>query len=169
MLNVSTARFAKAMSLFAFGALALPGGAQATSLQAMPVLIEMPTGTATSTVTVRNVGKASFDVQTRIYRWGQKNGEDVLEETDDVVTSPPITTLKPGSTYAVRIVRLDGKPVNNEQAYRVLVDQLPDEDKTRGGTVALVMRHSIPVFVTPDSVGAPRLHWTVGVREGRMV
>ena len=169
MLNVSTARFAKAMSLFAFGALALPGGAQATSLQAMPVLIEMPTGTATSTVTVRNVGKASFDVQTRIYRWGQKNGEDVLEETDDVVTSPPIHTLQPGNTYAVRIVRTDGKPVPQEQAFRVLVDQLPDENKMRDGTVSLVMRHSIPVFVSPESGSAPKLTWSVGTANGRLV
>jgi fimbrial chaperone protein len=151
-------------------ATALPvATASATSLQAMPVLIEMPNGVGTSSVTVRNVGRAVFDVQTRIYRWKQVGGEDVLEETDDVATSPPIATLKPGSTYAVRIVRLDGKPVEREESFRVLVDQLPDEDKLRDGVVALVMRHSIPVFVAPESSGQPRLSWSVGTKNGRLV
>lgn len=152
--------------------LALPflaGPALATSLQAMPVLLEMPAGAGASSVTVRNVGKKTFDVQTRIFRWTQNGAEDVLEETSDVVTSPPITSLDPGKSYAVRVVKLDGKPVPKEHAYRLLVDQLPDEDQMRSGTVALVMRHSIPVFSTPERASGPNIRWSVSSANGRLV
>ena len=123
----------------------------------------------TTTVTVRNIGKKTFDVQTRVFRWTQNGAEDVLEETTDVVTSPPITSLDPGKSYSVRVVKLDGTPVPSEHAYRLLVDQLPDEDQMRSGTVALVMRHSIPVFSTPDGAGGAKLRWSVSAQNGRLV
>jgi fimbrial chaperone protein len=159
----------RALCLSVLIAAAGSGSAQATSLQAAPVLIEMPNGSPTSSVSVRNIGRTAFDVQTRIFRWKQQDGKDVLEETDDVVTSPPITTLKPGANYAVRIVKVNGAPVEKEEAFRLLVDQLPDEDKMRGGTVALVMRHSIPVFLLPEQSGGPKLRWSISNRGGRLV
>lgn len=143
--------------------------ANATALQAAPVLIEMQSAVPTSNVSVRNIGKTSFDVQTRIYRWTQVGGKDILEETDDVVTSPPVVTLNPSANYSVRIVRTNGQPVEKEEAYRLLVDQLPDEDKIRGGTVALVMRHSIPVFALPESSSSPKLRWFVKSQNGQLV
>ena len=157
-----------ALAAFLGGLWAALGVSNATSLQAAPVLIEFtPAGGATS-VSLRNIGRSRFDVQTRIFRWTQKNGQDVLEETEEVVTSPPVATLDSGATYAVRLVRLDNKPVGREEAYRLLVDQLPDEEKMRGGTVSLVMRHSIPVFILPDAARAPKLDWRVS-RSGSML
>lgn len=154
--------------LFALaGAVALP--AHANSLQASPVLIELSGQAPSSAVNVRNTGKTPFEVQTRVFRWVQQGGEERFEETDTVVTSPPITTLDPGATYSVRVIRVDKSQPAREEAYRVLVDQLPDESRMRSGTVALVMRHSIPVFVTPENAGAPQVRWSLGTEGGRLV
>lgn len=143
--------------------------AVAASLQASPVLIEMPAGSPSATVNIRNTGNAGIDVQTRIFRWTQKGGKESLVETDDVVTSPPITSLKPGTNYSIRVVKVNNRPVTNEESFRVLVDQLPDAGAQRNGTVALVMRHSIPVFLLPANAGQPSIDWTVSARNNRLV
>lgn len=143
--------------------------AVAASLQASPVLIEMSAGAPSAVVNVRNTGNAGMSVQTRVFRWTQNGGKESLVETDDVVTSPPITTLKPGTNYSIRVVKVNNRPVAKEESYRVLVDQLPDPGAQRNGTVALVMRHSIPVFMLPANAGQASIDWTVSSRNNRLV
>jgi fimbrial chaperone protein len=92
----------------------------------------------------------------RVFRWTQVDGADRLEPTTDVVASPPGTTLAPKAEYTVRIVRTSTRPVKGEESYRLLVDEIPDPRARREGEIALVMRHSIPVFFS-DGAGAPPL------------
>ena len=143
--------------------------AQAASLQAAPVLIEMKADAPSSTINIRNTGAAPFSAQTRVFRWKQAGGKETMEETNDVVTSPPITTLQPGASYSIRVVRTSKQPLAREEAFRVLVDQLPDATAQRSGTVALVMRHSIPVFLMPPTANGPKIGWSVASRNGRLV
>ncbi|HRE19429.1 MAG TPA: molecular chaperone [Rhabdaerophilum sp.] len=156
------------LALAALAGFATPT-AHANSLQASPVLIELNGRSPSSAVNVRNTGRTPFEVQTRVFRWIQEGGNERFEETEAVVTSPPITTLDPGATYSVRVLRVDKNQPAKEEAYRVLVDQLPDESRLRSGTVALVMRHSIPVFVTPENAGGPQVRWSLGTEGGRLV
>lgn len=150
-------------------ALSAVPAAHAASLQAAPVLVEMKESAPSSTITVRNTGTAPFDVQTRVFRWKQEGGKETMTETNEVVTSPPITTLQPGATYSVRVVRTSKQPLAREEAFRIFVDQLPDTTAQRSGTVALVMRHSIPVFMLPNAGGAAKINWSVSTRNGRLV
>jgi len=145
---------------------AMPAGAAA--LQASPVLIELTDKSPSAVVTIRNTGTEAIDVQTRVMRWTQADGEESLDEAEDVVASPPMTTLKPGTNYAVRIVRTAKGAVSGEEAYRVFVDQLPDPDKQKTGTVALVMRHSIPVFLGNGQAGQAKVTWQLGSANGKM-
>ncbi|MCZ8185576.1 MAG: molecular chaperone [Beijerinckiaceae bacterium] len=150
------------------GALA-PQGAVAAALQASPVLIELRADSPSATIQIRNTGQAPIAVQTRVYRWSQENGEESLDETDDLTASPPMTTLQPGTTYSVRLVRVNRQPVAQEQAYRVLVDELPDPNRQQSGTIAMVVRHSIPVFLLGPEGKPAQLSWSVGTRNGRLV
>jgi fimbrial chaperone protein len=161
--------FVLGLSLAHAGALVYASGAHATALQASPVLIEMTDKSPSATITIRNTGDKPIDVQTRVMRWTQEAGKESLDEAEDVVASPPMTTLRPGANYAVRVVRTAKSGLSGEEAYRVLVDQLPDANGTRGTVVALVMRHSIPVFLSDGQGGAPKVSWQVGARNGRMV
>jgi fimbrial chaperone protein len=141
----------------------------AASLQASPVLVELRETSPSATVQIRNTGQAPINVQTRVFRWTQKNGSESLDETDDLAASPPLTTLQPGTSYSVRLVRTNRAPIKDEQAFRVLVDELPDPARQQSGTIAMVVRHSIPVFMMRNETRGGEIAWQVGTRNGRLV
>lgn len=128
--------------------------ASATTLRVAPVTVQIPAPAATSSVRIWNDGDTPINVQVRIFEWTQVDGETLLTATNDIAASPPITTLQPGGENIVRIVGLN-LPTEGEAAYRLIVDQLPDPMAPEGMGVALVVRHSIPVFfqapATPPS------------------
>lgn len=146
-----------------------PQAALAAALQASPVLVELRPDSPSATIQIRNTGQTSINVQTRVYRWTQENGEENMDEAEDITASPPLTTLQPGATYSVRLVRTNRQPVEQEQAYRVLVDELPDPSRQRSGSIAMVVRHSIPVFLLPAESKGGQVSWQVGSRDGRLV
>jgi fimbrial chaperone protein len=131
---------------------------QAASLQVAPVLVEIPTPGATSTLKLRNEGATPLDAQIRIFRWTQVDGADSLTPTEDVAASPPLASLRPSTDYTVRIVRTNKEPVVREESYRLLIDELPSA-ATGAATVNIALRYSIPVFFTVPGVTAPKLSW----------
>lgn len=140
--------------------------AGAGSLQVSPTTIDVPAPGATARVTLRNSGQAPLSVQVRVFRWSQVGGEEKLDPTSDVVASPPIMKLAPGTDYAVRIVRATRNPVGSEESYRLLVDELPDPvNRPKSNGITFLMRHSLPVFFGQPNRGEPRLAWSIR-REG---
>jgi fimbrial chaperone protein len=146
-----------------------PSAADAASLQVAPVLLEMRAPGATSTVRLRNGSDLPLSAQARVFRWKQVDGRDVLEPTDEVVASPPSVTLSPRVDYSIRVVRTSRTPVEQEESYRLLLDELPDPAQQKGGAVSLVLRHSIPVFFMPAATSASKLSWSVKVTGGKVV
>lgn len=134
---------------------------QAASLRVAPVLLDLKAPTAASSLRIWNDAKTPINVQVRIFRWTQQNGQDVYTAVNDVVASPPMTQLKGGAENLIRIVRLSKTPVRAEESYRIIVDELPPAGKTQSGTVNLVVRHSIPVFFSPASTGDAEPVWKV--------
>jgi fimbrial chaperone protein len=135
--------------------------ADAASLRVSPVLLDLSAPTAATSLRVWNDAKSPINVQVRIFRWSQKNGEDVYTPATDVVVSPPMTQLKGGGENMVRIVRTSKTPVRAEESYRVIVDELPDAGARRAGTVNLVIRHSIPVFFSQSDLDTAKPAWSV--------
>lgn len=135
--------------------------ADAASVRVSPTTIEVPTPGAASTLRLHNQSGKSTSVQVRVYRWTQNAGIDHLTETQTVVASPPIATLSPGKSQIVRIVRVSKAPVEGEESYRILVDEIPDRKEARGNAVTLAVRHSIPVFFGPGSPASNSLEWNI--------
>lgn len=125
-------------------ALSLSLPAQAGSIRVSPTKVEMAGNTA-SMLRVRNEEKTPVTVQVRVFRSIPAGDGFRLEETRDVVASPPMTTLRPGAENIVRIVHVGGSTAGGQQSYRLLVDEVPDRRRMKPGTVAVVVRHSIPV------------------------
>lgn len=149
-------------STIAFAFLLMPAPLVAGSLQVSPTTIDVPAPGATAKVNLRNSGSAPFSVQVRVFRWSQAGGEEKLEPTTDVVASPPIMKLAPGTDYAIRIVRATRTPIAPEESYRLLVDELPDAaSKAKGNGVTFLMRHSLPVFFGQTGRADPRLAWSI--------
>jgi fimbrial chaperone protein len=134
--------------------------ASAASLQVAPVLVEVPAPGAASTVSVRNTGAQSIMTQLRIFRWSQDGGEERLEPTNDVVASPPFVELKPQQNYTIRIIRAAKRETLPEESFRLVIDELP-QPRLSNGTIAIVLRHVLPVFfVAPDASPAQAV-WKV--------
>ncbi|MEJ1937975.1 fimbria/pilus periplasmic chaperone, partial [Nostoc sp. NIES-2111] len=117
-------------------------------------------------LTLRSAGQAPLPVQVRVFRWTQEAGRENLAPATDMVASPPQARLEPGATYTVRLVSR-GAAAGQERAYRLLVDELPQGDRARAGTVTMLMRYSIPVFAAGDG-RMPQLAWSARLSGGEL-
>lgn len=133
----------------------------AASLQVAPVSIEVEAPAAAATLSLRNKSSAPLNAQIRVFRWVQDAGEEKLIPTDDVVASPPITTLAPGTDYTVRLVRLAKDAVHTSESYRLLVDELPASRTQHNRTITLVIRYSIPVFFYSNTMTEGKVAWSI--------
>jgi len=144
---------AAAAAFFLIGA-----SAQAQSMTVLPVSIQMEPGQQATSLTIINQGGAESAVQVRAFAWSQVDGKEQLTASDDVLASPPIATIAPGSAQVVRIV-LRKPAVGTEASYRILLDQIPPA--AAPGTVRIALRLSIPVFAPPTVRVAPHLSFHV--------
>lgn len=154
-------------SLCALALLAWTAGASAT-LQVAPTLVTIPAERNAQGLTLRNDGTEPMHVQVRVFAWRQAGGEDVLEPTEALAVSPPLTEIPPHGEQLVRIVRLGPPPAAAEASYRVVVDELPVHDaprRPRGG-LRFVLRYSVPVFLSPLGAAAPVLHARIVADDG---
>lgn len=146
-------------------AIALPSAA--SSFQATPVNVEIRAPGATSNVTLKNDGDAPLNMQVRVFKWSQVDGQDKLEPATDVVASPPMATVGAKSEQIVRLVRINKLPVAAEESYRVLVDEIPDPAQRKNGQIGIALRYSIPVFIMPGQSTESKLDWSVQQRDGK--
>jgi fimbrial chaperone protein len=85
----------------------------------------------------------------------------VLADTDAIVASPPMIEIAAGRRQLIRLVRTGREPVATEQAYRILIDEIPNPEDPSGAGVAVRLRYSVPLFVSPASRRQPILRWDV--------
>ncbi|MGH6819739.1 MAG: fimbrial biogenesis chaperone [Methylocella sp.] len=143
--------------------------AMASSLQVTPVRIQVELPAAASTITVSNPGDTPLSAQLRVFKWTRINGKDTLEATKNVVASPPLARLAPGQPYVVRIIRVSKTPIDGEETYRLLVDEIPNpRASVPSFGPRFAIRQSIPVFFT-DPAAAPKLSWVAIVNNGRLL
>lgn len=142
----------------------------AASLRVAPVVLNLKPPSAASSIRIWNDDSRPINVQIRIFKWSQRNGHETYEATDDVVASPPITDLQPGAENLIRVVRTSKRPIQEEESYRMIVDELPDPSRAQNSTVVLVVRHSIPVFISPAEAARANPTWSVKrIRDGYQV
>ena len=146
---------------------AAPACADATSLQIMPVNIEVPAPGAASKVTITNNGSKTANIQVRVFKWIQKDGKDELIETRDVVASPPALKLGSGKKSIIRVVRVNKSPAANEETYRLVIDDIAAPRKSGDAAIGFSVRHSLPVFFTAADAEA-ELNWKVAVKGDKL-
>ena len=115
------------------------------SLRVAPVTIKLAHGKSMSTVHIWNDGRKPMQVQARIFREEKQGGQKRLVATRDVVVSPPMASLAPGTENTIRIVRVNKSPVTSSEHYRLVVDEVPNPKDIKAGQVRIMVRHAIPV------------------------
>lgn len=148
---------------------AVPAHADPTSLQIMPVNIEVPAPGAASKVTISNNGPKTANIQVRVFKWVQKDGKDELIETRDVIASPPAVKLGSGKKSVIRVVRVNKQPAASEETYRLVIDDIAAPRKTGDAAIGFSVRHSLPVFFTTTADDQAELNWKALIKGDKLV
>ena len=142
---------------------------EAQSLKVSPITIDLPSGAASTVLTLQTDKKEGVAVQLRVLRWLQTDGGDQLEKTEDVAVSPPILTVRGGVPSTVRLVRVAKATVSGEETYRLLIDEIPDRKNLQSGNVTFTIRQSLPVFFAGNDTHPGQLTWKAVERKGKLV
>lgn len=137
--------------------------ASAAKLRISPIGVHLTTAERAGAITIVNTDDRPVNLQLRIYRWSEsEDGRAQLDKTNDMIVSPPAITVPAGASYTIRVARTADTPVNGELSYRLLIDELPqpDDPRTVGQGIKMVLRNSLPVFVT-DTKAMAELEWAV--------
>jgi fimbrial chaperone protein len=99
---------------------------------------------------IKNVGDSDFPVQVKAYKWTQdEKGDDLYEETEDIITFPKILSVKKGEEKVIRI-GTNTTVGAVEKTYRIYVEEIPSpEQSTEGANVRLYMKVGVPLFMKP--------------------
>ncbi|MEQ5842837.1 molecular chaperone [Paraburkholderia acidicola] len=156
----------------------------ATSVMIWPIDPVIESDQRAAALWLENRDNKPVTLQVRVLGWREADGKEIYDEDQDrVAGSPPMATVPPGKRQLIRLTRLADVAPGTEEAYRVLIDEIPqpDEDTATPSTVASLgvkfqMHYSIPLFVYGDGLwlkedsrkrrdaataGRPLLHWHV--------
>jgi fimbrial chaperone protein len=154
--------------LLAAGLAAIHALACASGLQVAPVGLEFLPSSPAQGLWLTNTGDDALHAQVRVFHWTQVDGKNVLTPTRAMVASPPMLGLAPGAQQLVRVIRLGSANARGgEDAYRLLVDELPPAGPSNETGIRYVLRYSIPVFVEPagdqpdEAAIAGALQWSL--------
>jgi fimbrial chaperone protein len=150
------------------GLMVVSGSVGASGLQVAPIGLEFTPTSAAQGLWLTNTGDRELRAQVRVFHWTQADGKDELTSTQGLVASPPMLSLAPGGRQLVRVIRTGGPAAagNGEDAFRILVDELPQQGQQQTSGLQYILRYSVPVFVDrvsavePDAVSAA-LHWSL--------
>lgn len=125
--------------------------AGAATFGVTPMRVDLGPAAPIGVVNINNGGERAITIQVRAYRWQQPDGTDTYEETRGLILSPPIFTLAPGETQLVRVAERAPRTGTTEQAYRLVVAEVPEADRAAESGVALrmVTRFNLPLYVAP--------------------
>jgi fimbrial chaperone protein len=135
----------------------LPHSAMAASVMIWPIDPTIAAGRNGTALWLENRGETPAVMQVRVTRWSQENGEEVQAQQDSIIASPPMVQIAPGVRQLIRLVMPAKQPRQGEQAYRILVDEIPaaitaGPEDAAAPTLRFQMRYSIPLFVYGQKV-----------------
>lgn len=140
-----------AVLLAAAAACTLPAGAAQFTIT--PVRIFMTPRDRAVAVTVTNDSDEDVVMQADLYTWKQKpDGSDDLALTEDLVLTPPILKLAPHARQVVRLARLTPAPQGVQQAYRLIMREVPEARSGAQLQLQVALAFSLPVFISPPGV-----------------
>lgn len=133
------------------------GFAWAGSLGIAPVRIDLSDSKTTATVQVTNTGDEPMTIQVHGANWRTEGLEESYFDTNELVVNPPVFTLPVGEKQIIRLGLRRQQRTAIEHSYRLILEEVPKPAKA--GTIATILRFTLPVFETPVLPVAPMLTW----------
>jgi fimbrial chaperone protein len=149
----------RAIAASLLGALAAAGTAAASTLGIAPVRIELSPTVSTAVLTVRNQEDSPVTVQARPSAWSQRDEQDQLADTHDLLVTPPLFTIPPKGRQVVRIALLRKPDPSRELDYRLVLSEIPAAVAPQGTGLRFALRITLPVFVAAPTHTSADLLW----------
>ncbi|HGM5579756.1 TPA: molecular chaperone [Pseudomonas putida] len=162
--------------------------AAATSVLIWPIDPVLEADQKAGALWLENRGSAPASLQVRVFAWRQGDYQEQFQAQREIIGSPPVANIAPGQKQLIRLTRTGSSPVGQEQAYRIIIDEIPSpipaDDAAQGpkAAIRLQMRYSVPLFVYGDGlwgkpepegkrsaegVGKPQLSWRAVTVQGK--
>jgi fimbrial chaperone protein len=146
----------------------------AASLEISPVSITLTGTESGKVINLRNAGEQAIHAQVRTFLWDQADDADKLTPTRDLIASPPIAEVQAGGQQVIRVIRAGNAPVQEEHAYRLIIDELPPDGADAGTAIQFRFRYSVPLFISPAGkdampAAAPPLRWSIAGDERQLL
>ena len=133
----------------------------AGSFQINPLRVELSALEKSAVIRVQNTGDTSVTIQSQVLTWSQQDGKDQLNPTREVLVSPPLFNLNPGSTQIVRVGLLRPADDARELSYRLQMEEIPPPRTADFKGLQVALRIGIPVFVNPSRAAVQDLRFSV--------
>ncbi len=123
-----------------------------------PVKVELSPAHPVVTITVTNDSDVAMILQNQILAWTQVDGEDQLEESNDLLVAPMIAQISPRASQVFRVTQRHQTAVITERAYRLVLDDISSTARPIDAEVVnFVFSHRLPVFIAGTSTVGPQL------------
>ena len=135
-------------SVIAFALVAESAGAAEFSVSPIHVVFEH--GARSAVVTVTNDDPRPLRMQLRLTEWSQDaQGQDVFNESDDLIYFPKMMTIEPKEKRLVR-VGLKTPAGATERTYRLFLHEQPDPSKPQAASgLTFSLSFALPIFIAP--------------------
>jgi fimbrial chaperone protein len=133
--------------LLVCAAAAVPAGASTFNIS--PIRAELGAGHRTCVLTMMNADDSPVVVQVRVVSWSQQNGEEQLDDTRELLATPPVLQIAANSEQIVRVALRREPDPSRELTYRVIFEEVPQAAPKDFTGLRVALRLSVPVFVAP--------------------
>lgn len=152
--------------LAATAAFGLPSpSALAGTFSISPLRAELSAAVQNAAFTLRNPESSPVVVQAQLMLWEQADGVDRLTPTRDVMVSPAVFTVPANGSQLVRVALRRAADPRLELSYRLLLTEVPQKADPQASGLNMALQLSLPVFVEPPALAAPRLEWSSSASE----
>ena len=134
--------------------------ASASTFNIAPIRAELGATHRTDVLTLTNAQDEPVVVQVHVVAWSQQNGEERLDETRELLATPPVLQIPASSDQIVRVaLRREADPTR-ELTYRVIFEEVPQAAPANFNGLRVALRISVPVFVAPaHGKGTSEILW----------
>lgn len=129
--------------------LALSAPAAASTFNIAPIRVQLSAAHRTGVLTLTNADDEPVVVQVHLVAWSQQDGEERLDETREMLVTPPVLQIPANGAQVIRVaLRREPDPAR-ELSYRVILEEVPQAAPDSAIGLRVALRLSVPIFVAP--------------------
>lgn len=122
----------------------------------IPIKMFLGPKAKSGSVRLINNDSAPLNLQVTAMTWRQdESGQDIYEETEDIIFFPRVMTVPAGKEQVLRAgIKIPATTI--EKTYRLFIEEIPEATRTGSAAVTVAVRFGLPIFVAPleEKIGA---------------